>query len=216
MSSFKYLEPDFTHFPGSIFRVDNVLREYLGYDDWVSHFSREDEAKIVAEIIEQVKLFPGKRIHICGISTAESVERIRDYYRECGYEDVLAKSYTLPLEVALTVSVSFGHTLWCEKDKKFLDSHGSDGISHGRISPPLRSPHDLRSLQQGLRMGVILGIEIPPREVQFLPEILKRQIIPPFLLSQMICFRWQKYGFTGTQHETELQYPDFFESSQDN
>ncbi len=182
----------------------------------MSHFSREDESEIVAETIEQVKLSPEKRIHICGISTAESVERIRAYYRECGYEDVLAKNYTLPLDVALTVSVSLGHTLWCEKDKTFLDSQGPDGTPYGRISPPLRSPHDLRSLQQGLRMGVILGIEISPREVQFLSEILKRQIIPPFLLSQMMFFRWQKYGFRGTQHETGLQYPDFFESSQDN
>ncbi len=182
----------------------------------MSHFSRQSESKIVAESIEQVKLFPQKRIHICGISTAESVEYIRAYYRECGYEDALAKNYTLPLDVALTVSVSLGHVLWCEKDKAFLDSQGSDTTSFGHVSPPFRSPHDLRALQQALRMGVILGIELSPREIPFLSDILTRQIVPPFLLSQMIYFRWQKYGFTGLQNQIDLQYPDFSETNSDN
>ena len=171
---------------------------------------------MVAESIERVKLSPEKRIHISGISTAESVECVRGYYRECGYEDALAKNYTLPADVSLTVSLSLSHALWCEKDKTFLDSQASDGSPYGHISPPLRSPHDLRSLQQALRMGVIMGIEVFPREVIFLSEILKRQIIPPFLLSQMIYFRWQKYGFTGIKTATHFPYPDFSEINSDN
>ncbi len=188
-----FLAPDFNSFSGSITGIESPLQSYIGYDDWVSYFSRSDESYIVSQCIQQVKQTPSKRLHIRGISTAESVEQIRDYYRECGYEDALAKNYTLPPNISLTVSVSLSHVLWCEKDKTFLDSQGSDGNPYGHIVPPLRSPHDLRSLQQGLRMGVILGIEVSPREVQFLSEILKRQIAPPFLLSQMIYFLWKKY-----------------------
>ena len=182
----------------------------------MSHFSRQEEVTIVTKSVEQAKLSPGKRIHICGISTAESVECIRDYYRECGYEDALAKNYTLPRDVTLTVSVSLGHVLWCEKDKTFLDSDGIDSTFYGQACPPFRSPHDLRSLQQALRMGVILGLELSPREIPFLSDILIRQIVPPFLLSQMIYFRWQKYGFTGSQHSIDIQYPDFSQTNSDN
>ncbi len=46
-----------------------------------------------------------QRIHIRGISTIESIELIRDYYRDRGYEDDLAKSYTLPENEPLTVSI---------------------------------------------------------------------------------------------------------------
>jgi dihydroorotase-like cyclic amidohydrolase len=156
---------------------------YRGYDDWTSLFPRSDEVNLICESIAEVSLNPHKRIHIRGISTAESVELVRAYYRECGYEDSLAKNYLLPVTVALTVSLSLAHTLWCEKDKNFLNSQ-YQGISYGEICPPVRTPHDLRALQQALRMGIIMGIEISPREHGFLSDLLVRQIVSPFHLSQ--------------------------------
>lgn len=70
------------------------------------------------------------RAHILGISLAESVELLREYYRDQGYEDDLAKNYTLPKNVQVTASISLRHALWCEKDKRFL---GTKNEAH----PPL-------------------------------------------------------------------------------
>jgi hypothetical protein len=57
------------------------------------------------------------------------------------------------------VSISLSHALWCEKDKTFLNKKIAD-ISYGESTPPVRSPADLRSLQQALKMGVIIGLEV--------------------------------------------------------
>ena len=191
-----FLVPDFTTFTGHIVQVSSFPSSYRGYDDWTNIFSRSDEMNLIRESISEVSLNPQKRIHIRGISTAESVELIRSYYRVCGYEDSLAKNYILPAPVSLTVSVSLTHVLWCEKDKNFLDSQ-YQGISYGEICPPVRSPHDLRALQQALRMGIIMGIEISSREHEFLSDLLARQVVSPFLLGRLLFYNWQKYGFTG-------------------
>lgn len=204
-----FLAPDFDHFSGSIVQGDVYSGRYLGYDDWVSHFARDDEQALVSESIQHVQTSPTKRIHIRGISTAESVELIRAYYRACGYEDALAKNYILPVDVSLTVSVSLAHVLWCEKNKTFLNSCAPGGEAYGHLSLPVRSPHDLRALQQALRMGIIMGVELLPDHTPYINQILERQIISPFALSQMLYFRWIHYGFSGTTSDILLQYPDF-------
>ncbi len=101
-----FLVPDYGSFSGEILRVPGYDSKYLGYDDWASHFSREEEINLVTRAIETVKNNPSKRIHIVGVSTLENIELIRDYYHDCGYEDELAKNHTLPDDVRLTVSVS--------------------------------------------------------------------------------------------------------------
>lgn len=63
------------------------------------------------------------------------------------------------------------------------------------LNPPLRSPHDLRALQQASRMGIIMGIEVFKGDEQYLSELLSREIFTPFQIAQFILFRWEKYGF---------------------
>jgi hypothetical protein len=124
-------------------------------------FSREEEIDLVTRAIETVKNNPSKRLHIRGISTFEVIDLIRDYYHDCGYEDELAKNYTLPDDVRLTVSVSLSHILWCEKDKAFLNTRDVEGKQYGKMCLPVRSPADLRVLQQALRMNLNYGNRAP-------------------------------------------------------
>lgn len=100
--------------------------------------------------------------HIRGISLAESVDILREYYQGKGYEDTLAKNYTLPDTVQVTASISLRHALWCEKDKQFLHTKDLSQKPYGMTYPPIRGSHDLRILQQALRMNIILGIEVFP------------------------------------------------------
>lgn len=59
--------------------------------------------------------------------------------------------------------------------------------------PPVRFPSDLRVLQQSARMNMLLGIEVMPRDEQFLGEIFQKQILTPFQLSQLIYYRWKQF-----------------------
>ncbi len=131
-----------------------------------------------------------RRVHIDGISCAESIELIREYYRSRGYEDALAKNYTLPPDEFLTASVSLAHVLWCEKDKEFLHKK-----LFYALTPPLRSPHDLRALQQALRMGIIMGIECSELYEPFLTLVLERQIVSAYQMASSLSSRWVQHGF---------------------
>lgn len=93
---------------------------------------------------------------------------------------MLAKNYLLPKNTQITASISLRHALWCEKDKRFLSTHDLHGKPHGMISPSLRTSHDLRALQQGLRMNCIMGIEVFPGDEYLIPQLLEQEILAPF------------------------------------
>jgi hypothetical protein len=60
------------------------------------------------------------------------------------------------------------------------------------ISPPIRGSHDLRLLQQSLRMNMIMGIEVFPGDRYLIDQLVESEILPPFSVAQMIHFRWKK------------------------
>jgi len=180
-------------FPGDILTVPHhSLTDWYGYDAWVMSFSAEEEISLVRETIKKAQQDPSYRGHIRGISLAESADILRDYYREQWYEDALAKNYTLPVTVQVTASISLRHALWCEKDKRFLETQDSSQKPYGMVSPPLRWSHDLRILQQALRMNIILGIEVFPSDKKYIDTLVEKEILPPFSVGQMIRFRWEK------------------------
>lgn len=90
------------------------------------------------ETIKKAQSHTTYRGHIRGISLGESTELLREYYRSLGYEDQLAKNYTLPDTVQVTASISLRHALWCEKEKKFLQTPDISGNPYGMTSPPIR------------------------------------------------------------------------------
>jgi dihydroorotase-like cyclic amidohydrolase len=53
---------------------------YRGYDDWVQRYPREDEICLVSDVINSLTDSP-RTVHISGISCAESIELISEYYR---------------------------------------------------------------------------------------------------------------------------------------
>jgi hypothetical protein len=132
----------------------------------------------------------GKRIHVRGISTLDALELLADYYQEKGYEDIYLKKYILPPDEPLTVSISLRHALWCEKDKHFLYKQ-----SLHTIIPPLRTPSDLYRIQQFMRMGIIMGIDVWEDAV-FLRDLFDREIITPHQVNTLISWSWKKHWFT--------------------
>lgn len=135
-----------------------------------------------------------RRIHIDGLSCIESIELIRAYYAALGYEDELAKNYIIPPNEFLTISISLRHLLWCEKDKAFLrQKDGSSCPYYGTI-PPLRSPRDLRALQQAVRMGIVQCVDVGS-ETDFIVTLLERQILTPFQMTRSVGYAWTYYGF---------------------
>ncbi len=106
----------------------------------------------------------------------------------------MAKNYALPDSELLTVSIPLRHALWCEKDKDFLEHYDAQKKPYGQTLPPLRSPADLRVLQQGLRMGIIMGIEVIPGDEAYIVQFLEKQILSPFSIGQMTNFGWLKHG----------------------
>lgn len=139
---------------------------------------------MVTDLIQSLSVNP-RRVHVNGISCIESVELIRRYYAELGYEDALAKNYLLPSDVFLTVSLSLRSVLWCEKDKHFLATKDPHNHSYYAIIPPLRSPRDLRALQQAARMNIIMGLEVGCDEL-FIPTLLEQQILTVFQMTQLL------------------------------
>ena len=199
--------PDWSMFPWTCLALSVPEISYWGFDDWLGHFPRQAEIDLIAQALELAH--QGQRFHIRGISTYEWIEMMREYYQTCGYEDALAKNYTLPRDVLLTVSTTLRHSLWCEKDKSFLAKKDTRGHSLWALCPPLRTPADLRSLQQALRMGSIMGMEVFPGDEPWLSDLLAREILSPFQISQMIHYRWLKYGFSGMSREVMMEFPDF-------
>lgn len=206
--SFPVFFPDWSKFSGECLTLERSYHDFLGYDDWVQQYCREDEILLTQNTIASLKNHP-RRVHIAWISARESIECLREYYRELWYEDALAKNYILPNDTLLTVSVSLRHILWCEKDKVFLEKKDPQHTPYYAFVPPLRSPADLRALQQGARMGIIMGVEVFPGDEAYIPDILSREILTPFQIAQLLSFRWNRYGFSGTQKMYSLQFPDF-------
>lgn len=232
--SFPILAPDWSKFPGECLSLERDYHDFRGYDDWVQSYPRAEEIDLITDTIASLRIHP-RRVHIAWISARESVEALREYYRELWYEDELAKNYTLPSGVLLTASTTLRHILWCEKDKEFLKSSWSlspcpspkergirkkkqtpsplgrvgEGLPLYALTPPLRTPADLRSLQQGSRMGIIIGIEVFPGDESCIADIFSRQILTPFQMVQLLSYQWEQYGFSGTEKICTLEFPDF-------
>lgn len=138
---------------------------------------------MVVDVIQSLRMYP-RRVHITGISCIESVELIRRYYATLGYEDALAKNYLLPHDALLTVSLPLRSILWCEKDKNFLVNKDTNNHSYYALVPPLRSPRDLRALQQAARMGIIMSLDVGCDE-SFIVNLLEQQILTVFQITQL-------------------------------
>jgi dihydroorotase len=83
-------------------------------------------------ILELVRA-TGARVHICRVSTAGAVERMRR-----------AREEKLPV----TCDVAVHHLHLCDRDLGYFDPHC-------RLEPPLRSPRDRDALARGLAEGVV-------------------------------------------------------------
>lgn len=83
-------------------------------------------------ILELVRA-TGARVHICRVSTAGAVERMRR-----------AREEKLPV----TCDVAVHHLHLCDTDLGYFDPHC-------RLEPPLRSPRDRDALARGLADGVV-------------------------------------------------------------
>lgn len=121
---------------------------YTGYDAWVQQYSRDLEMCLVRDILESLTDDSTHRVHIAGISCAESIDLIADYYHALDYYDNRTNQYLIPSDAPITVSTTLRHILWCEKNKAFLTKKDTTGRPYYAIIPPLRTPSDLRSLQQ--------------------------------------------------------------------
>jgi hypothetical protein len=45
-------------------------------------------------------------------------------------------------------------------------------------------------------MGIVSALEVFPGDEIYIQQILQRQILTPFQMSQLLFYRWEKYGFT--------------------
>jgi predicted nucleic acid-binding protein len=75
---------------------------------------------------------------------------VAEYYNECGYKNTL-EHYDIPDTAFLTVSITLGHFLWCEKDKSFLQKRMKSDPEYFRGLSPMRTSADLRIIQQSVR-----------------------------------------------------------------
>jgi hypothetical protein len=69
-------------FHGSLIKIPFPDRTYRGFDDWREHFPREEELSLVQSTLARAKENSAYRGHIQGISLAESVELLREYYKD--------------------------------------------------------------------------------------------------------------------------------------
>lgn len=125
-------------FSGEIVTIPSSEKAWEGYDNWVQQFDPENEITLLQEIIQKAENNPSYRCHLRGISCAKSAEILREYYKKKGYEDALAKNYTLPNTVQVIASISLRHALWSEKDKKFLHTRDKNHTPYGMTTPPIR------------------------------------------------------------------------------
>jgi hypothetical protein len=112
----------------------------------------------------------------------------------------------------LTVSASLRHILWCEKDKKLLSKKDTSGVPYYAVSPPLRLPSDLRTLQQAVRSGIVMGISLFPGDEVYFSQVFEKQILTPFQLAQLIFYGWKWFWFSGEEQDFSLHFPDFSEN----
>lgn len=209
---FSYFVPDFSLTAPEIITIPQTNSPYTGYDAWVHQYNREEEISLVQSSIESLRDTLTRRVHIAGISCAESVDLISEYYRLQWYHDDQMNQYQIPTEAPLTASTTLRHILWCEKDKKFLWKKDSQWVPYYATFPPVRFPSDLRVLQQSARMNMLLGIEVMSRDEQFLGEIFQKQILTPFQLSQLVYYRWKQFWFSGEKYDFSLPFPNFSEA----
>lgn len=209
---FSYLVPDFSLTPREIITISQIKSSYTGYDSWVQLYLRDVEISWVADILKSITDHPARRVHIAGISCAESLDLLADYYHWLGYYDVRTNQYIIPSDAPVTVSTTLRHILWCEKNKAFLSKKDPTGVPYYAVVPPLRTPSDLRSLQQGCRIGLVTAMTVSPLDGVYFSEILTRQILTPFQLSQLIYYRWKQFWFSGEEHDFSLLFPHFSES----
>lgn len=69
-------------FYGTLIKIPLPDSQYRGFDDWREYFPREEELSLVRNTLKTAKENPTYRGHIQGISLAESVELLREYYRD--------------------------------------------------------------------------------------------------------------------------------------
>lgn len=43
-------------------------------------------------------------------------------------------------------------------------------------------------------MNIIMGIDVYPGDELYINQLIEQEILSPFSVSQMIQFRWEKYG----------------------
>lgn len=206
--SCSFFSPEWSDFSWEIFHLPFLEKKYIWYDDWTQSFSRDVEIDFVQEIIDSLEINP-RRIHLRGLSCVESVEQIASYYQDHWYEDKIAKNYLLPSDVLLTVSISLRHLLWCEKDKEFLSQRDANDQPYYAITPPLRTPKDLRIIQQAARSWIISGIEVFPGDEWFISQIFEKQILTPFQATQLLYYTWCNYWFTWKKQDILIAFPDF-------
>lgn len=178
----------------NILTVPSSNTDWNWYDSWVSDHLVWDELALVAKCIQMAQNNPSYFVHIRGISLAESVEMLCEYYETLGFRDMELKNFHLSPYTQVTASISLRHALWCEKDKNFLDTRDGNDKAYGMLLPPIRGSHDLRRLQQALRMNCLLWIEVYPDDEKYIKDLLTREILPPFLIAQMVRFRWNYFA----------------------
>ncbi len=77
----KPLVYDDRYFSGDILTVSDNVADWYGYDAWVGSFAADEEISLVRETIKKAQADISYRGHIRGISLAESIEILREYYR---------------------------------------------------------------------------------------------------------------------------------------
>jgi len=180
----------------------------LWYDDWLQNYSRDTEIHFIEELLDSLSKKP-RLIHMAWISCEESITLIAQYYTKLWYHNSDTHQYEIPFDTPLTMSVSLRHILWCEKDKTFLSCIDSQNFPHYAVCPPLRSPGDLRSLQQWARQGLLVGVSCGHGDEKYLQEILMRHILTPFQLSQLVFYRWKNFWFVWCETLFSLSLPIF-------
>lgn len=185
--------PDFSLAPREIITIPRINSPYTGYDAWVQQYLRNVEICLVRDLLESLARDSTRRVHIAGVSCVESIHLLADYYRTLEYYDSRINQYLIPSDAPVTVSTTLRHILWCEKNKAFLTKKDPTGVPYYAIIPPLRTPSDLRSLQQGCRVGLVAALSVSPLDGGYFSEILTRQIFTPFQLSQLVYYRWKHF-----------------------
>ena len=73
---------------------------------------------------------------------------------------------------------------------------------------PTQISADLRVLQQALRMGIVMGIEVDSDNA-FFPQILENRFSTISYIGQMTCFSLGKHGFSGQKIYFSFPIPSF-------